>query len=62
MYVFIQTITKIILIETILYLFSLKKVFNKLPLLCKAILEKDLILITINIITLKIIRQISDLT
>ena len=48
-------------VETGLYLFNLKKIFNKLPLLLRAILEKDLWLITIDIITLKTLWQVSDL-
>jgi len=54
-YIFKKVIIKAVFAETGLYLFNLKKVFNKLPLLRKAILEKGLILITINITILKII-------
>jgi hypothetical protein len=59
--IFKKTIIKAAFIETGLYLFNLKKVLNKLPLLPKAILEEDLLLTTINIITLKTLRQASDL-
>jgi hypothetical protein len=47
--------------ETGLYLFNLEKVLNKLPLPPKATLEKDPWLTTIDIITLKTLRQTSDL-
>ena len=60
--IFKKTIIKAAFIETSLYLFNPKKVLNKLPLLYKATLEKDLGLITINIIILKTLRQASDLT
>ena len=55
-YTFKETIIKAAFIETSLYLFNLEKVLNKLPLLPKATLEKDLLLITINIIILKTLR------
>jgi len=55
-YIFKKVIIKAAFIETCLCLFNIKKVLNKLPLLRKAILEKDLILITINIITPKITK------
>ena len=51
-----KIIIKAVFIETSFYPFNPKKVLNKLPLLYKAILEKDLGSITINIITLKIFR------
>jgi hypothetical protein len=51
-YIFKKVIIKAVFVETSLYPFSLKKVLNKLPLLYKVILEKDLILTTISIITL----------
>jgi len=59
--IFRRAIIKVVFIETGLYPFNLKKVLNKLPLLPKAILEKDLWLTTINIIVLKTLRQASDL-
>ena len=39
---FKKAIIKIVFVKTSLYPFNLEKVFNKLPLLLKAILEKDL--------------------
>ena len=59
--IFKKTTIKAVFVETSFYPFNLK-VFNKLPLLYKATLEKDLGSITINIIILKIFRQASDLT
>ena len=59
--IFKETIIKAAFVETGLYPFNLEKVLSKLPLLPKAILEKDLLLTTINIIILKILRQVSDL-
>ena len=62
--IFKKIIIKAVFIETGLYPFNLKKVLNKLPppkAILKATLEKDLLLITINITTLKILRQASDL-
>ena len=47
--------------ETGLYLFNPEKVLSKLPLLPKAIPEKDPWITTIDITTLKILRQTSDL-
>ena len=41
-YIFKKVIIKAVFIETSLYLFNLKKVLNKLPLLRKATLKKDL--------------------
>ena len=58
---FKKVIIKAAFAETGLYPFNLKKVLNKLPLLYKATLEKDLGSTTINIITLKTLRQVSDL-
>ena len=58
---FKKTIIKAAFVETGLYPFNPEKVLNKLPLLPKATPEKDLWLITINITTLKTLRQISDL-
>jgi len=55
-YIFKKTIIKAAFIETSLYPFNPEKVLNKLPLLPKATLEKDLLLITINIIILKTLR------
>jgi len=40
--IFKETIIKAVFAETGLYPFNLKKVLNKLPLLPRAILEKDL--------------------
>ena len=60
-YIFKKAIIKAAFTETSLYLFNLKKVLNKLPLLRKAILKKDPILTTIDIAILKIIRHVSDL-
>ena len=60
-HIFKKVIIKAAFVETGLYLFNPEKVLNKLPLLPKAILEKDLWLITIDIIILKTLRQISDL-
>ena len=60
--IFKKTTIKAVFVEINLYPFNLKKVFNKLPLLYKATLEKDLRPITINIITPKTFRQASDLT
>ena len=54
--IFKIAIIKAAFAETGLYPFNLEKVLNKLPLLPKATLEKDLWLITINIITLKTLR------
>jgi hypothetical protein len=54
--IFKKAIIKAVFIETGLYLFNLEKVVNKLSLLPKATLEKDLLLITINIIILKTLR------
>ena len=54
--IFKKTIIKVAFAETGLYLFNPKKILNKLPLLLKAILEEDLLLITINIIILKTLR------
>jgi len=59
--IFKKTTIKAVFIETGLYLFDLKKVLNKLPLPPEAILEEDPLLTTINIITLKTLRQASDL-
>ena len=59
--IFKKIIIKAAFAETGLYPFNLKKVLNKLPLLYKAILEKDLGLTTIDIITPKTLRQVSDL-
>ena len=59
--IFKKVIIKAVFIKTSLYLFNLKKVLNKLPPLPKAILERDLQVITINIIIPKTLRQISDL-
>ena len=53
---FKEIIIKAAFTETGLYPFDLEKVLSKLPLLSKAILEKDLLLTTINIITLKTLR------
>ena len=53
---FKEAIIKAAFAETGLYLFNLKKVLNKLPLLPKATLERDLWLTTINIITLKTLK------
>jgi len=58
---FKKIIIKAVFAETGLYLFNLKKVLNKLPPLPKATLEKDLLSTTINITTLKTLRQSSDL-
>ena len=58
---FKKAIIKAVFVETGLYLFNPKKVLNKLPLPPKATLEKDLLLITIDIMTLKTLRQVSDL-
>ena len=60
--IFKKAIIKAVFMETSLYVFDLKKIFNKLPLLPEAILEKDPLLITIDITTLKTLRQASDLT
>ena len=51
--IFKKATIKAIFIETSLHPFNLKKVLNKLPLPPKAILEKDPLLTTINIIILK---------
>ena len=59
--IFKIVIIKAVFIEIGLYPFNLEKVLNKLPLLPKAILEKDLWSITINIATLKTLRQATDL-
>jgi hypothetical protein len=59
--IFKKIIIKAVFAETSLYPFNPKKVLNKLPLLRKAILEKDLGLTTINITILKTLRQASDL-
>jgi len=59
--IFKKAIIKAAFVETGLYPFNPEKVLNKLPLLPKATPEKDLWLITINITTLKTLRQISDL-
>ena len=59
-YIFKKAIIKAVFAETGLYPFNLKKVLNKLPLPRKATLEKDLIL-TINIATLRTIRQAGNL-
>ena len=59
--IFKEIIIKAAFIETGLYPFNPEKVLSKLPLLPKAILEKDLLLITINIIILKILKQASNL-
>ena len=58
---FKKAIIKAAFAETGLYPFNLEKVLNKLPPPPEAILEKDLQLTTINITTLKTLRQISDL-
>ena len=55
-YIFKEIIIKAVFVETGLYPFNLEKVLSKLPLLPKAILEKDLLLTTINITTLKTLR------
>ena len=60
-YIFKKAIIKAVFAETGLYLFNLKKVLNKLPLLYKTTLEKDPIL-TINIATPRTIRQVGNLT
>jgi hypothetical protein len=54
--IFKKTIIKAAFAETGLYPFNLKKVLNKLPLLCKATPEKDLGSMTIDITILKILR------
>ena len=54
--IFKEIIIKAAFAETGLYPFNLEKVLSKLPLLPKATLEKDLLLTTINIITLKTLR------
>ena len=59
--IFKKAIIKAAFVETGLYPFNPKKVLNKLPLPCKATLEKDPWLTTINITTLKTLRQASDL-
>ena len=59
--IFKKAIIKAVFIETGLYPFNLKKVLNKLPLPPEATLEKDLLLITIDITTPKTLRQVSDL-
>ena len=59
--IFKKTTIKAVFVETSLYLFNLKKVFNKLPLPYKATPEKDLGSTTINITILKTLRQVSDL-
>ena len=60
-HIFKKAIIKAAFAETGFYPFNPKKVFNKLPPLPKAILEKDLLLTTIDITTLKTLRQASDL-
>ena len=54
--IFKEIIIKAVFAETGLYPFDPEKVLSKLPLLPKAILQKDLLLTTINITTLKILR------
>jgi len=58
---FKKVIIKAAFAETSLYPFNPKKVLNKLPLPRKTTLEKDPWLTTINITTLKTLRQASDL-
>ena len=58
---FKKIIIKAAFAETSLYPFNLKKVLNKLPPLHEATLEKDLGSITIDITTLKTLKQASDL-
>jgi len=59
--IFKKTIIKAVFAETGLYPFNPKKVLNKLPLPPKAIPEEDPLSTAINITTLKILRQASDL-
>ncbi len=59
--IFKKATIKAVFVETGLYLFNPKKVLTKLPLPRKATPEKDLQLITINIIILKTLKQASDL-
>ena len=54
--IFKKIIIKAVFVETSLYPFNPEKVLNKLPLLPKATPEKDLLLITINIIIPKTLR------
>jgi len=60
-HIFKKVIIKAAFAETGLYPFNLEKVLNKLPLLRKAMPEKNPILIAINIAILKTIRQVGDL-
>jgi hypothetical protein len=59
--IFKKIIIKAVFAETGLYPFNPEKVLNKLSLPPEAILEKDPLLITIDIITPKTLRQVSDL-
>ena len=57
-----KIIIKAAFVETGFHPFNPKKVLNKLPSPPKGILKKDPLLMTINIIILKTLKQVSNLT